>query len=132
MQTNDNKVVIHQWIDAWMRKDLAPIDQLFAPNYTVNGIHVGVEGVKQAVQFLHTAFTDISVEVNEMVTEGDKVVLRWTVRGKQQSEFMGVPPKGQLVELQGINIYRVADGKIAKNHEQTNILEVLQKLKSRD
>jgi predicted ester cyclase len=110
--------------------DIAVLDMLFARDYTVNGTLVGIEGVKQAVQFLHAALSDISAESNELVAEDDKIVLRWTVRGKHTGDFMGLAATSKLVELQGINIYRVSDGKISANHEQTNVLEVIQRLKS--
>lgn len=130
MMLEENRSLIYKWLEAWINNDVVQIEHLFAQDYTVNGIWIGVEGVKQAVQFLHTVFSDISAEPNEIVAEGDKVVLRWTVRGKQQGDFMGVPPTGKIVELQGINIYHIADAKIRANYEQTNILQVVQELKS--
>ncbi|MCI0399410.1 MAG: ester cyclase [Chloroflexi bacterium] len=127
--TEDNKAIVRKWVEAWVGRDLALLDQLFAPNYSVNGRLIGVEGVKQAVQFLHAALSGVSVELNEMVAEGDKVVARWTVRGVHTGDFMGVPPTGKEVELKGINIYEVVEGKIVANHEQTNVPEVIQSLK---
>ena len=50
-----NKVLIRKWIDAWVHTDLALLDTLFAPDYTVNGVLVGPDGVKQAVESLHAA-----------------------------------------------------------------------------
>ena len=126
----ENRSLIHKWLDAWINNDVVQIENLFTQDYSVNDRWIGVEGVKQSVQFLHTVFSDISAEPNEIVAEGDKVVLRWTVRGKQQGEFMGIPPTGKIVELQGINIYHITDAKIQANYEQTNILQVVQQLKT--
>jgi steroid delta-isomerase-like uncharacterized protein len=126
----ENKALVYQWLEAWRDQDLPLLDELFTSDYTVNGAVIGPEGVKQAVQFLHTVFSDISAELNELVAEGDKVAVRWTVRGRQVGDFMGIPPTGKFVELQGINIYRVRDGKLSANHEQTNVIEVVQGLKA--
>jgi steroid delta-isomerase-like uncharacterized protein len=125
-----NKALIHRWIDAWIANDIAILDELFAPNYSVNGVQIGLEGVKKGVQFLHSVLADISAEANEMVAEKDKVVIRWTVRGRHTGSFMGIPPTGQDLELTGINIYHIRDHKIVANHERTNIAEVIQTLKS--
>jgi steroid delta-isomerase-like uncharacterized protein len=130
MMLEENRSLIHKWLDAWINNDVVQIENLFTQDYSVNDRWIGVEGVKQSVQFLHTVFSDISAEPNEIVAEGDKVVLRWTVRGKQQGEFMGIPPTGKIVELQGINIYHITDAKIQANYEQTNILQVVQQLKT--
>ena len=130
MMLEENRSLIHKWLDAWINNDVVQIENLFTQDYSVNDRWIGVEGVKQSVQFLHTVFSDISAEPNEIVAEGDKVVLRWTVRGKQQGEFMGIPPTEKIVELQGINIYHITDAKIQANYEQTNILQVVQQLKT--
>jgi steroid delta-isomerase-like uncharacterized protein len=125
MTLESNKALVRQWIAAWMAKDLAALDALFAPDYTVNETVVGIEGVRQGVNFLHSILSEISAEANELVAEGDRVVLRWTVRGKHMGDMPGVPATGRMVELQGINIYQVSDGKIRANHEQTNVAQVL-------
>ena len=125
-----NKALVYQWLEAWREKDLALLDELFTQDYAVNGNVIGPEGVKQAVQFLHAVFADISVELHELVAEDDKVAARWTVRGRQVGDFMGIAPTGKYVELQGINIYRVRDGKLSANHELTNVAEVIQVLKA--
>ena len=132
MTLEANKALVRQWIDAWIRKDTNILDELFAPDYTVNGSPIGIDGVRQAVQFLHAALSDISAELHEMVAEANHVVIRWTIRGHHAGHFMGVPPTGKEVKLSGINIYQIIDNKIFANHEQTNISEVIQRLKADD
>ena len=130
MTLEPNKALIRRWIDAWVISDLDVLDEIFASDYAVNETRVGVEGVKQAVQFLHSVLSDISAELNEIVAEEDKVVIRWTVRGRHAGNFMGAPPTGQELKLTGINIYQIVENKIVANHEQTNIAEVIQGLKA--
>ena len=130
MTLENNKVLVRQWIAAWMARDLTALDALFAPDYTVNEKVVGVEGVRQGVNFFHNILSEISAEANDLVAEGDEVVLRWTVRGKYTGEMPGMPATGKVVELQGINIYQVVDGKIRANHEQTNVAQMLMELRA--
>ena len=77
----------------------------------------------------YSVLADISFELYEMVAEENKVVARWKVQGTHIGEFMGVLPTKKQLELHGINIYSIVDGKIATNHEETNIPEVIQRLK---
>ena len=130
MAFETNKALIRKWIDAWSSNNLDLLNELFAPDYTVNGVRIGVEGVKQAVQFLHAVLSDISAELHEFVAEEDRVVIRWTIRGRHSGSLMGMPPTGSELELTGINIYQIVGDKIIANHEQTNISEVIQKLKT--
>lgn len=130
MTLEAHKALVRKWIEAWIVNDLDVLAEIFAPDYRVNEALIGIEGVKQAVHFLHTALSDISAELHEMVAEDDKVVIHWTIRGHHAGQFMGIPPTGKELQLEGINIYRIVDGKIITNHEQTNVSEVIQRLKA--
>lgn len=130
MTLEDNKALVRRWIDVWMKKDLALLDELFTQDYTVNGALIGLAGVKQAVEVLHISLSNISAELHKIIAEDDKVVIRWTVRGRHEGHLLGIPPTGKEVELKGINIYQVINQKLGVNHEQTNVAEVIQRLKA--
>ncbi len=55
-----------------------------------------------------------SESIDEMIAEGDKVMVRWTFHGKHQGEYLGIPPTGKQVTFSGIYIFRIADGRIAE------------------
>jgi len=130
MTLEDNKALVRRWIDVWVKKDLALLNELFTQDYTVNGALIGLAGVKQAVEVLHISLSNISAELHEIIAEDDKVVIRWTVRGRHEGHLLGIPPTGKEVELKGINIYQVINQKLGVNHEQTNVAEVIQRLKA--
>ncbi|SRR6266545_1720167 len=131
MSVEANKALVRRWLeDVWNSSDLAAIDLLFAPNYTVNDVSYPPAAVKQAVQYLHTAFAPITATIEDLIAEDDKVVVRWSLRGAHSGSFMDLPPTGQLVHLTGINIYRIANNQIVANHEQVNAAEVVQQLRS--
>ncbi len=54
------------------------------------------------------------MSIDEMLAEDDRVMVRWTFHGVQQGEFFGLPPTNRPVTYSGINIFRIADGKIAE------------------
>jgi predicted ester cyclase len=62
------------------------------------------------------------------LAEGDKVVVRYTVEGTQQGELLGVLPTGKHFRISGICIYRLAEGKIAEQWEQMDMLGLMQQL----
>lgn len=74
----------------------------------------GPEALKTISRQLHTAFpNDLEFAIEDLVAEGDKVVVRWTQRGTHEGEFFGgIPATGAKVEQQAIVIYRVVDGKV--------------------
>lgn len=89
----------------------------------------GYEEVRNFVSMYKTAFPDLHVTVEDAIVQGDKVVTRYTVRGTHQGEIEEFgPPTGRQVELEGITIHRIEDGKIVEEWERYDNLGILQQL----
>jgi steroid delta-isomerase-like uncharacterized protein len=74
----------------------------------------GVDGVRSGIRRIKTAFPDWREDVDDMVTEGNRVVTRYTSRGTHRGAFWGIAASGRRVELPEISIFRVARGKVAE------------------
>ena len=61
------------------------------------------------------AFPDARIEVEDMITEGDKVTARVAMSGTHQGEFQGIAPTGIQVQVRAIDIFRIANGKIVEH-----------------
>lgn len=125
---NGTVTIIERWVQAWNALDGAEIERLFSADYTVNGMRIGAEGVTRSVQFLHAVFGDASMVVHDLLAAGEKVAVRWSLTGVHQAPFLGVPPTGQRVTLNGTNIYRLAGGRIAENWENVDVYGALRQL----
>ena len=79
------------------------------------GDHYGPEGLRIAVAEYRAAFPDLRMTVDDLVTEGDKVVHRFTLRGTHAGPFMGIPPTGRLVTATGVAIDRLVEGRIVES-----------------
>jgi steroid delta-isomerase-like uncharacterized protein len=89
----------------------------------------GIEEAKQFVDMFKSAFPDMQATVEDVVAEGDKAVTRVTLRGTHQGEVEEFgPPTGRQVELEGITIHRIEDGKIAEEWNSYDNLSVMQQL----
>ncbi len=88
-----------------------------------------LEEVKQYLSMYVSAFPDLDVTVEDVIAEGDKAVTRWTLRGTHQGEIEEFgPPTGRQVEVGGISIQRIEDGKIVEEWERYDNLSILQQL----
>jgi predicted ester cyclase len=95
------------------RQDLDAADRNFAPSFVDHGDDVppnlprGIEGAKQYLAAAFKRFTDIQVTIEDMVAEGDKVVVRnwWTATDSQSN---------QKIEFRGIVIWRIENRKIVE------------------
>ena len=80
-----------------------------------------------SVPFL-LAFPDWHGTVDDIIVEGDKVVNRWTGHGTHLADLMGIPATGKSVTLNGITIFRVADGIVIEEWTQADQLSLMQQL----
>jgi predicted ester cyclase len=87
-----------------------------------------VEDSKHFFVMLHSGFPGFQSTIEDLLSEGDKVVLRFTFRGTHQGEFMGIAPTGKQVTMSGINILRIADGKIVEMWNQEDVLGMMRQI----
>jgi steroid delta-isomerase-like uncharacterized protein len=120
MSEGENKVVIQRWIEEGVNKgNLAIIDELFdsevvAHDPLAGDIQGKDDGPRQALTSFRASFPDIHFTIEDLITEDDKVVTRWTAHGTHQGGFLGIEPTGKPIRLAGIYIYRITDGKIVE------------------
>lgn len=78
---------------------------------------------------LLTAFPDLRIDVEDMIAEDDKVVLRLTFRGTHEGPFRGIAPTGRAVSFGAIRIYQAAGGRFTRSWAHQDALGLLQQLK---
>ncbi len=133
MSTEQNKALVRRFYDeVFNKKNLAVIDDFLDPHIIEHslppGLPGGIEGSRQFIGMYLTAFPDLHLTAEDMIAEGDKVVSRLTMRGTHRGEFMGIPPTGKQVTITGIQIPRIAGGKITENWINLDALGMLQQL----
>ena len=131
--TEVNKASTRRFYDqVFNKKNRAGIEEFISSNHVDHaappGMPGGIEGVKQTVNMYLTAFPDLHFTVEDMIAEGDKVVVRLTTRGTQQGEFMSILPTGKHATVTAIDINRFAGGKCVEHWLQMDTLGLLQQL----
>ena len=116
-------------------RNLEALPPLYQPDYIEHahfpGQPAGIEGIKFRTAALLRAFPDIAWEVFEVIGEGDRVVVRWRFSGTHQGTFRGVEATNRRVHMDGIDIYRMADERIAEHWHNVDVLGLLQQLEER-
>lgn len=88
----------------------------------------GREALKEASRQIQSAFSDLSVTVEDAVVEGNTVAQRLTFRGTHDGEFMEIPPTGNRVEIPNMAFIRIEDGQIAERWLLTDLFGLMQQL----
>ena len=135
MMPEKNEAVIRRFYDDIFitgKMDTEAIDQHLADNFVGHDLPAGLnerEGYKKSVSMLAASFSDMTgIEARDMIENGDKVVVRWSITGRHTGEFMGIPATGRRVTVKGIDIFRLAEGKIADLWQEMDIMGILQQI----
>jgi steroid delta-isomerase-like uncharacterized protein len=110
---------------------MAAHDRLYHPEWTGHfpGMPpLDLDGHRQYSETMAVAFPDLERTIDDLVAEGDRVVARWTARGTHSGDLMGVPPSGVVATSSGITVFRIADGRIAEEWSESDMLGLLQQL----
>lgn len=133
MSAKENKAIVRQFWGVWEEGNIGLVDELLAPDYTNHtpatpDQPTGPEGVKGVVAMFRSAMPDLKVIVEDMIAEGEKVAVRYTLEGTHEGELFGVPPTGQRLSIKSISVERVLDGKIIEHWRVTESLDMMQQL----
>ncbi len=130
MSTTENKAIVSRCIEeGWNKGNLVVFDELVATDVVHHGNNTrGLEAFKKTISADMTAYPDCQMTIEDMITEGDKVVVRYTFSGTQEGAIQGIPPTGKHVTHTGIFICRCEGGKIVEEWENQDDLGQLQQL----
>jgi steroid delta-isomerase-like uncharacterized protein len=115
----DNLAIARRWFhEVWTERREQTIYELMHPECcgeTNGGCTVGPDAWKKSVYDpFRAAFTDIKVDVEDMIAQGDRVAVRWRLSMKHATDALGFPASGRTVETYGLTWLEIQDGKITK------------------
>ena len=127
------RAVVRRLHEIWSRGEVDAVGEVCAPDFVSHfpqSSHMperrGIDGAREGLVRIKAAFPDWNEAIDDMVTEGNKVVTRYTSTGTHRGEFRGVAPSGRKVTVPEISIYRVQKGKVV---EQWCLLDELDRLR---
>jgi steroid delta-isomerase-like uncharacterized protein len=133
MSTEENKALLQRFQDEFINAhDPDAADALCSLDFAIHmggqPPVVGLAAFKQLAAAYFAAFPDLHETTEDVLAEGDRVArrVRWT--GTHQGELMGIPPTGKQVSVSGMRLFRIADGKIAEEWGEDDMLGLMQQL----
>jgi predicted ester cyclase len=106
--------------DVFNQRDLDLLDEIYAAEHTHNGRPSTPAANRRIIGAILKAFPDGRMTVEDQLTIGDQVVSRWMLSGTDSGGYMGNAPTGRRIEVGGISICRVVEGKITEEWEYFN------------
>ena len=102
---------------------ISPVAKFYVPGW-IEPLQ-GPKGYLLIVAMMRSGFPDIQWKIEDMITENDKVAVRFTMRGTHQGTFFGVPATEKKIVVQAMNFYRLADDQIIEEFGQPDMLGLL-------
>lgn len=133
MSTPEEKqALIQTHVQQLNEGDVSGYMRMYAPDCAFHGYPPDVSpdcsGVAQFYTALVEAFPGAQVAPADVVTEGDRVAVRYTLTGTHTGTFLGAPPTGKAISVEGITILRFEGGKVAERWNRLDELTLLTKI----
>ena len=132
--TEANKAMVRRYFDELMSQGkLGVIDEIIGERFsfhipTLPEPILGRDGMRAFVTGLRTGFPDIQFTVERLAGEGNRAAARWFIQGTHNGPFLGMPPTGNKVKDQGLDIFIFSGGKIAEIWVNENDLGLMKQL----
>jgi steroid delta-isomerase-like uncharacterized protein len=129
----DNSAIVRRFVDEVINQGKMGSAEEFVWEDVVEQVPLpgqgpGLEGLKDVLRGMRSAFPDIDFSIKEQVCEGDKVVSRFEWTGTHKAEFMGVPATGRQVRVWGVVIDRLEAGRIKDTRILMDALALMMQL----
>jgi predicted SnoaL-like aldol condensation-catalyzing enzyme len=119
MSTEENKALARRYHhDIYLAGKLEVADEIVTPDFAIHQPPPlpgpGPEGVKEDAAWFRNVFRVDQLSDDDIVAEGDKVMIRWTFRGAQKAQYGDIAPIGRELTFTGFDLFRIENGKLAE------------------
>jgi predicted ester cyclase len=126
-----NKEMVRRFYrDVYVNWEMAAADAVLSPRFTShdwprNG-RTGPAAFREYYAAMRSALPDARYEVDDLIAEGDRVVVRWRLLGTHKGSFHGIAPSNRPITLKGIAIYRVEEGRLMERWVVSDVYGALE------
>jgi steroid delta-isomerase-like uncharacterized protein len=125
-------IVERYWSEVWTAGGEAAVAELLAEDeihhWGFGGTTDNLDDYTERLLLFFAAFPDMAFRVDLAMADGDMVATRWTATGTHEGPWLGIEPTGATIEYTGMQMFRIACGKIAESWGEANHLSLLEQL----
>jgi steroid delta-isomerase-like uncharacterized protein len=129
---NSNSLIQRIFNEAFNQGDLAIVDELVSPNHLAHnafgGTPHGPQGLKWLIVMFRTAFPDLKCIIEDEIKVENQISAHWVMSGTHKGTFLGNPPTGHPVVVQGMIFARIENGQMAEDWILIDQLGILQQI----
>ena len=88
-----------------------------------NEIFIGIDGMEQHLVAVKNTYPDYTMEITRQFEDGDTVISEFIMRGTHKGEFIGITPTNRVIEMTGVDIDKIVNGKIVEHGGAVNTFD---------
>ena len=131
--TTNKELLRRFYKEVYVDWNMALADQVLSPQFVSDdwppGGPTGSRAFRDYYLATRSAVPDARYEVDDLISEDDKVVVRWRLLGTHEGNFQGIAPTGRAIVLKGIAIYRVENGMLMERWVVSDVHGVLEQIR---
>ena len=115
----------------WNEGRADAIDELLADDAVIHGLGANLQGPAEFKRFhsaYRNAYPDVTIDVDDLVAEGDMVAVRWSAIGTHRGDGLGFPATGRRAQFTGMVFVRIKEGRLVEGWNNFDQLGMLQQL----
>jgi len=129
----NNEALLRRWFEeVWNQGQVEAIDEMMAADAIAHGLGdaqvVGTTAFKAFHAKFRGAFPDIRITVDDVVSQGDRAAVRFTIRATHRGDHLGVPATGREVNFPAMSFVRCRNGQIVEGWNSVDMLGMLQQV----
>ena len=131
MAAEETRTIVRQLMERLDQRDLDSVLSYCTADARFYGfapVQLDRAGYKEMMSALLAAYPDAHFPVDELIVEGEKAVVRHSMRGTHRGTFQGIPPTGKAVTVSAIVQFRLVGNKVAETWLNADFLGMLQQL----
>ena len=133
MSAEENRVLLRRYVEeVWDNQNLAAVDDFLSPNYkrhrSPTMAPLNRQEQKQLLMRFRQAFPDIQLEVEEVLSEDNRIAFRSTIRATHQGELLGIEPTGKQITVGLVDVIHIEDGQFVEQWGGPDMLDLVQQL----
>ncbi len=131
---SSNKQVVKRYFEEVVNKQKVELlREIYSEDYFFHSLEdgsegKGIKGLEDFLPYFFKAFPDIHYTIDQIIAEGDKVVVQATVTGTHKGEFWGYPPSNNKIKLSEVFFYTLKDNKIIENRRLIDLFHLHKQL----
>jgi steroid delta-isomerase-like uncharacterized protein len=136
--SEQNKALARRWFEeVWNQGSESTIDELFHPQGKACGfpdpdsVLVGPEGFKAVHRQFNNAFTNLHIDIHDLIAEGDRVAIRWTCTAIHNGDGLGFPATGKKTTVLGSSFMTCRNGQLIEGYNFMDLTRMTLQLQAK-